>query len=430
MIYPHCPLDYCLPAIPNILIDLNTENGADVQCANNRSGILCGICKPGLSLSLGSSCCLSCSTIWPTHLFIILLAAVISGVVLVAILLILNLTVAVGTLNGLIFYANIIHANGSTYFQHSTKFSYVFISWLNLEIGFDTCFFKGMDTYWKTWLQLAFPTYVIFLVIMVIILSERSIKFSRLIAKKNPVATLATLILLSYTKLLCTIIAALSFVTLHYPDGSHAKMWLADASIRYFGGKHVLLFLVAVFILIIGSIYTVFLFFWQWLLHCQKQIIFKWVKYQKFCHFIEPYHAPYLYKHRYWTGLLLFARVVLFLIFVLNLSGDPGVNLLAIIVITSSILVLKGYFGRIYKNWMVDIIELACYLNLTLFSAAVFFTLKAGRDQTVVAYISGAIAFLLLLVALVYHVFSEVGLKVGRFLNRKDRRKMKKLITV
>ena len=59
-----------------------------------------------------------------------------------------------------------------------------------------------MDAYIKTWLQLAFPAYVILLMVLVINISSYSTKFSNLIGKKDPVATLATLILLSYAKLL------------------------------------------------------------------------------------------------------------------------------------------------------------------------------------------------------------------------------------
>ena len=43
------------------------------------------------------------------------------------------------------------------------NFITVFISWLNLDLGIDTCCsVLGMDSYIKTWLQLAFPAYVIF----------------------------------------------------------------------------------------------------------------------------------------------------------------------------------------------------------------------------------------------------------------------------
>ena len=279
LIYPHCPLDYCLPSYSNVQINLNVDNGADAQCAYNRSGILCGVCQPGLSLSLGSSHCINCSKAWYKEFVAIIIITLLAGIVLIALLMVLNLTVAVGTLNGLIFYANIIGANGITFFQTpSTKFLSIFISWLNLEVGFDICFFEGMDTYWKTWLQLAFPSYVIFLVVMVIIVSKHSMRFSRLIAKKNPVATLTTVILLSYTMFLRTIIATLSFAILDYPDGSHKWVWLSDATVEYLSGKHIALFIAAILILIVSIAYTCLLFFWQWLLHHQNKTVFKWVR--------------------------------------------------------------------------------------------------------------------------------------------------------
>ena len=132
-----------------------------------RACLLCGSCQPGLSLSLGSSRCFLCPSYWPALFIAITIAAMLAGIALVTLLLVLNMTVAVGTLNGLIFYANVVYAyqNILLPFQ-GINFITVLISWLNLDLGIDTCYFPGMDTYIKTWLQLAFPTYVIFLVIL------------------------------------------------------------------------------------------------------------------------------------------------------------------------------------------------------------------------------------------------------------------------
>ena len=111
------------------------------------------------------------------------------------------MTIAVGTLNGILLYGNILAANADTYFLpfSSPNFATVFISWLNLDAGFDIHFFKGMDKYDKTQIQLAFPAYIILLVVIVIILSECSTKFTRIIGKYNPIAVLTTMILISYT---------------------------------------------------------------------------------------------------------------------------------------------------------------------------------------------------------------------------------------
>ena len=125
LIYPYCPLGYCLPPNSNVHINLNIFNGADAQCANNRSGLLCSQCQPGLSLSHGSSQCIPCTTTWYKGFVSVVVISILAGILLIALLLTLNLTVAIGTLNGLIFYANIVGANSSTFFSGlspSTKY--------------------------------------------------------------------------------------------------------------------------------------------------------------------------------------------------------------------------------------------------------------------------------------------------------------------
>ena len=408
LIYPYCPLDYCLPKYPNVQINLNTVNGADAQCANNRSGILYGLCKSGLSLSYGSSRCLPCPKRWYLDFIGMCILLIFTGVFLVALLMFLNMTVAVGTINGLIFYSNIIDPNGNTFLL--MRFFSVMTSLLNVKIAIDTCFFEGMDTFWKTWLQLAFPTYLIVLVIIVIILSNHSMRFSHLIAKKNPVATLATLVLLSYTTFLRNTISILSFADLHYPDGSSRRVWLPDASINYLRGRHFALFLVALFILVLGIAYMCILFSWQWLLRYQDKALLLWVRSNKLRHFLEPYHAPYKFKHRYWTGLLLFVRVALYLVFALNVSGDPRINLLAITLTVGGILFYKGHLGRIYWTNTVDTIEMVCYFNICSYSAIQLFLQHAeiSHEQSVnyTAYISGAVTSTLLFSVVIYHGYS------------------------
>ena len=63
-------------------------------------GLLCGACnyKSGFSLSLGTVRCVSCPHYWPALLVIQLFGSLVAGLVLVSVLLMLNLTVAVGTM--------------------------------------------------------------------------------------------------------------------------------------------------------------------------------------------------------------------------------------------------------------------------------------------------------------------------------------------
>ena len=407
LFYPNCPFDYCLPGTPSISINLNIPNGSDAQCAQHRTGILCGKCKPGYSMSLGGTVCLSCPKKWPGLLVANILAQALIGVILVALILILNTTVAIGTFNGLLFYANVVAANKNNFLPFSrANVLTMFISFLNLDLGIDRCHIQGMDAYTNTWVSLIYPTYIISLVILVIIISQHSTLFTKIITKGNPVAALATLILVSYTKILHTIIKMLSFAVIQYPDGSTQVAWLTDASVKYFQGKHIPLFLTAVVILLLGIVYTVLLFFWQWLLKApQKMILLSWTRNTKLNSFMDAYLAPYTLKYRYWTGLLLFARVVLYLLSAVNMSNDPSFNLLAIGVLIGCLILLQLYFRtRIYKNKYIDAFENTTYMNLFLLVITSYYSINYKHTQRQVACISTGVAFVMFLGAFLYHI--------------------------
>ena len=410
VIYPNCPFDYCHPPRSNITVNLNNQNGSDTQCASNRAGILCGTCQPGLSVSLGSSRCLSCPSHWPWLVVTIIVVFILSGIALVILLLVLNLTVAVGTLNAIIFYANIVAANRSVVFQTSKiSFATVIISWLNFDIGFDTCFYDGMDTYVKTWLQLAFPLYIIILVAVITRLSNFSDTFGHLIGKKDPVATLATLVLLSYTKFLQTIITAFSNAILVYPNGSEKYVWLPDATLEYFTSKHAILFFAAILILLVGLIYTILLFSWQWFLCCPTKRV-KWIRNQKLSSFMEMYLISYTPQHRYWTGLLLFVRVSIYLVSAFNPSSDPRITLSSTIFIMSLLFLYIAMFGvRMYKYWLINAMETFTYFNLIALSIFTWYTTDPGGNQEAVTNISVGITFIQLLAVLLYHVLRYVN---------------------
>ena len=408
VIHLNCPLDYCQPPTENVSMNLNLPDGSDTQCAYNRSGVLCGGCQEHLSLSLGSSRCLSCHSHWPAVLVVILLAAIVAGILLVTALLALNMTVAVGLINGFIFFANIVAANNAVFFPSSEpSFPTVFVAWLNLDIGIDVCFFDGLDTYSKTWLQLVFSVYIISLVIIVIIISEYSPRFAGLIGKRDPIATLATLILLSYAKLLSVTITALSFAVLDYPDGSRETVWLPDGNVPYFRGKHVALVLVALLIILVGVPYTILLFLWQWLVRAPKWKVFKWTRNTKLNAFISVHHAPYNSKYRYWTGLLLLVRVVLYITASVTVSADPQTSLLITNILVGSLFLIKEITGvRVYKKSFLNIIETGLYFNLLALSAFSWYRFKIdAKKQTAVAYTSTIITFILLVGVVIYHVY-------------------------
>ena len=141
----------------------------------------------------------------------------------------------------LVLYANIIGVNCTIFLPvESTDAFTFFIAWLNLDFGVETCFYDGMDTYSKTWLQFVFPVSIFAVVGLMVLVSHFSSKFARLLGN-NPISVLATLILLSYTKILHTFITVLYVTNLEYPT-YNTMVWLYDTNIGYLSGKHIPLF--------------------------------------------------------------------------------------------------------------------------------------------------------------------------------------------
>ena len=108
----NCPYNYCNREEINMPLQ-----DPDSQCNFNHSGTLCGGCQPGLSLTLGTNHCLHCPN---THLALLLPFAL-AGVVLVCFIKVIDLTISQGTLNGLIFYANVVKANEYLYKMKSKQ---------------------------------------------------------------------------------------------------------------------------------------------------------------------------------------------------------------------------------------------------------------------------------------------------------------------
>lgn len=225
--------------------------------------MLCGKCQKNFSLAFGSMHCVLCNN---NSIALILLFAVI-GIALVAGVLLLRLTVASGTLNGLIFYTNIIQANHQAFFLRATiNFSTIFVSWLNLDLGIEACFYDGMDIYAYSWLQFLFPFYVWSLIICIILVGHYSRSFAKQLGT-NPVAVLATLLLVSYSKITKAIILPLSWTYLTYYNStseSHRIVWLYDGSVDFFKEpKHITLGLFAIITLVVFVLpYVSLLFFW------------------------------------------------------------------------------------------------------------------------------------------------------------------------
>ena len=428
LIHPQCPFDYCKSTDLNILVDGRVDIAIYAQacytcgnfrntqqCQYHRSGVLCGSCREGLSTILGSSECKICSNVYLLSIGIFILV----GMALVILLTLLNMTVSVGTLNGLILLANILQANRATFLPPSacrtsvlTTFLSVFISWLNLDLGIPVCFFDGLTTYFKTWLQFAFPLYILTLVGAMIVASNYSTRVTWLLGT-NTVSVMATLILLSYAKILRILITAFSFTTITGSQGYHSVVWLADGNIKYFEPKHTVLFLVALFVLLLfGVPYTVTLTAAPWIQRSRFRRVSS--LYNRFKPLFDAYMGPYKDSCRYWTGMLLLVRVVLIVLFSslanTNTVAGPQLSLLLLVLSFSALLALTTAI-KPYKNRLLNGLEVFHLSILLMFSSSNLYVSSIGTGIGALGYVYTiliGICFLVFLGICVGHVWYKV----------------------
>ena len=414
MVHVNCPLDYCQVAGDTSI----SFSFPDDQCANNRSGVLCGACQRNYSLALGGSKCKDCTSSYAFVWLTVLLA--VAGLALVALLLVCNITISAGTLNGLIFYANVVSTSGLTsLYNCSAPILSVFIAWVNLELGVETCFYSGMDTYQKTWLQFVFPLYIWLLVGAIIVSSYYSSRAMRVFGRNN-IAILATLFLLSYSKLLKTIVTALSFTQVWRGAADNVsdslvpfKVWTHDGNIEYLKGQHVALFVVAFLVLVLLFLpYTLLLLVGQCVRHMTvRRRSLQWIHSTAFISIMDAYHAPYNRRHRYWTGLMLITRCVLFLVFATNfVDDDIRTNMFSVTLVIIGILIIKTRLPKVYKNIYIDLLEVCFLLNLVILSATVYYLDGISSNGVLCKIVSSSIAvsLIMFLGILVYHALLQI----------------------
>ena len=387
ILFSTCPLDYC----KNTYVNLTLDN-PDVQCANHRSGLLCGACASNHSFMLGSSYCEECSNIY----LLLLIPFTVAGIALVFFLSILRLTVATGTMNSLILYANIIQANKDMFLKvNKVNILTIFLSWMNLDFGFVTCFYNGMTAYAQTWLQFVFPIYVWVLISIVIVTSRYSLTVSKLIGH-NPVAVLATLLLMSYTKILRIIVDVFSFVYLDYPQNEKVPVWLKDANVPYLQSSHLYLALVTSLVLIFFFLpYTFLLLLGYKLYPLSDKKCFIWLNRIK--PLLDAYYAPYKFHTRYWTGFLLLIRCALYVVFSFNTVKITSVILTLVL---TAIVTKAWLLGRIYESLYIDVIESSVYLNLIALSSVTL----ANYNSAVLVYCLIGTVFATLISIIIFQV--------------------------
>ena len=406
---PNCPAHLCRNDKDNWL-DFSSDN-VDFLCLENHIATLCGACLQNYSLTLSSLKCSKCNS---NNYLSLLLVFTLAGVALIAFLLLFHLTVADGTINGLIFYVNVINIIKEIIFPQDKLFTNpltVFLSWLNLDFGIPTCFYTSLNYYSYTWLQFVFPFYLWFLVGLIILACKYSSRAMKLFGS-NPVAVLATVVLMSYSKLLHTSQEILSYVTVYYYNATQEKRWKIDPNLLYFQGKHIPLAMFGMFVVIVFLIpYIVLMSFGHYLQKYSNKRGLKWLI--KIKPILDAYYAPFCKNARFWAGFLLFTRTCLSISYS-ALSNKEHITILVIVSsVLSGVALILWLQHKLYENNFANVLEGSFILNIIVLSFTSYHVITRDKKsfQLILSHTFIGIAFIEFLLILGFHAWHRLNLE-------------------
>ena len=243
------------------------------------------------------------------------------------------------------------------------------------------------------------------------------------VISRDAVKVLATLFLSSYAKLLRTILTVFSFTYISYEDTNgtthQTAVWLYDGNVEFARGRHIPLLLTALsFTLVYIIPFTGLLLFAPFLqTRSHRYTFLKWVN--KLMPFLDAYQGPYNDKFRFWPGLTLLFRFVLFISFALNSLGDPDIDLmltttLVFVLLSFEHILGMGFKSHIpYKNTYLNYLETFYLLNLGVVCTWSVLepdqiTSSETRQPSVTSSVLVGLAFIVFIGILGYHVYLRI----------------------
>ena len=383
-----CPPGYCKDGVS--VVNVMEQ---DSICEPNRIGVLCGGCNKGFSVVLGPDVCSSCnSNLW----LLVIAVFTMLGIILVLCLFYLQLTISTELLGGIIFYANMVWVSFGFILPISSEYNYILkiaFSLLNLELGFDLCFYKGMTVSIKTGLQFLFPIYLWLLVLIMSLISRFSNKFANLTVNYS-VQVLSTLLYLSFSKLLLTIIDIFIPASVYTPNGT-LTVWYVDGNVSYWNDTGHLILLIISFML--SVLYIIPFLIWG-LLASYLSGKSKWIRKRR--NFVDVFHGQYREGWGWWFGARLFVLLMCSISYTIFRGKNISLLLLVNISILAPFVFTQIYFHPFRMKW-ASFIDSVILLNLLVAS----FTFLYSVDHSDAAYAQYAVSVLLSLIVVFSFLF-------------------------
>ena len=320
------------------------------QCSSHRSGIACGSCEEGYTLSFDSVECVSVDKCTTGQTVLVVTLSMIYWIVIVILVFIMTYYhVGIGYLYVITYYYSILDIlMGQNLYELKGLLETVttLSSLVKITPQFlgRLCLVHNMNGIDQQFIHYTHPLAVSIIIAIICQSARLSYKFSSFISR-GIIRTVCYLLLLSYTSVATTSLLLLRSLTFHNVDKVYTYL---SPDIEYCHGRHLPYFIVAVLctlVIVIGLPLVLLL----------EPLLNKKISFTRMKPLLDQFQGCYKDKYRCFAAYYMICRLVIIVIIIAN----PSNNYLSqfLLICTSVILAVIVIILRPYKHKILNIFD-------------------------------------------------------------------------
>ena len=387
-----CPINYC-----NFTC-CETSNGyyqlspvRDNQCRSHRSGIACGSCEEGYTLSFDSVECLNLNECTTGQTVLVLALILLYWIVIiVAVFSLMYFKVGIGYLYAITYYYSVMdlllnqNCNLSSVLNTAINIISSTAKIIPQYLG-KFCFVRNMSGIDQQFIHYMHPVAVTLFLAIITILARKSRRLTSFISK-GIIHVICYLLLLSYTSVATTSLLLMRPLIFHDVDKVYTYV---SPDIEYLHGRHLAYAIVAM-------LFTILIAIGLPLLLGLEPFLNSKINFVKIKPLLDQFQGCYKDKYRCFAAYYMICRLVIITIIIVDSSNDFVLQYLqlAVCVVTTLIhLILKPY-----SNSLLNDFDGAILLLLILISALPLVKFFDDSDTAVLMGITFATVMLPLVI--------------------------------
>ena len=342
-----CPINYC-----NFTC-CETSNGyyqlspvRDNQCRSHRSGIACGSCEEGYTLSFDSIECLDLNECTTGQTILVLALILLYWIVIiVAVFSLMHFKVGIGYLYAITYYYSVVDLllNQNSSVLNTTINIIASTAKIIPQYLGKFCFIKNMSGIDQQFIHYIHPVAVSLFLAMITILARRSRRLASFISK-GIIHVICYLLLLSYTSVATTSLLLMRPLIFHDVDKVYTYV---SPNIEYLHGRHLAYAIVAM-------LFTILIVIGLPLLLGLEPFLNSKINFVKIKPLLDQFQGCYKDKYRCFAAYYMICRLVIITIIIANSFNNFVIqySLITVCVITYLIhLILKPYSNPLLNDF-------------------------------------------------------------------------------